>query len=65
MGATCSSGFNGPVCAAGLFCGYDGTKSVCQPRSGAGAACNDNEQCVSGACFTPYGCLASAQCLLP
>lgn len=37
-------------CAPGDFCTFDGSAETCQPKLAAGSACEDKDQCDTGAC---------------
>lgn len=51
-------------CVAGDFCGFDGSAETCEPKAGAGSACEDNEECQTGTCEGSDGaktCVAICQ----
>jgi hypothetical protein len=48
-----------------MYCLWNGSDTVCTAQKAQAEDCNEDLECLSGACDYSYGCLAAAECFVP
>ena len=62
VGQQCSSSNE---CVPEAYCSYSMSPATCVAKSGTSGPCTGDEQCVSGTCYSGFGCLVGDACVMP